>query len=239
MTRKTVLCVVCCLCCVPVFGCLAGCAQNTAAPVDQPSQQFQTPISDQAAQGSKSDVRVWVINAPGENGIPSDDRNLILQLDDPSGELPSVGSAASNEAGNEVRDPKAGYVIAGLTFNIHTGGSSTGPQSTGAVGPMSAQPGATITQSPEQKPEGSVQVAPAIALPGGVASGSAAGATGSGSVTLSAEQQAELRTALLRAMQGDSQAWLKIAELMGMVFEPAPAPQPGAPVEPPPVEPQE
>jgi len=227
MIRRGSVFAVSLVCVVLVAGCLLGCAQNTAAPVDQPSQQFQTPISDQAAQGSKSDVKVWVINAPGENGVPTDDSHLVLKLDEQSSELPSVTSATSNEAGNEVRDPKAGYVIAGLTFNIHTGGSSTGPQSTGAVGPMSAQPGATVTQSPEQKPEGSVQVAPAVALPGGVASGSAAGATGSGAVSLSNEQQAELRTALLRAMQGDTQAWAQIAELLGIVFNPTT--QPAAP----------
>lgn len=207
--------------------CFWGCSQNTEAPVDQPSRQSQAPISDQAAQGSKSDVRIWVINAPGENGIPTDDPTLVLQLNGETSERPSLVAATSAEGGNEVRDPKAGYVIAGLTFNIHTGGSSTGPQATGAVGPMSAQPGATITQSPEQKPEASVQVAPAIALPGGVASGTAAGATGGGTVNLSAEQQAELRTALIRGMQGDTTAWTQIAELLGIVF--GPTTQPAAP----------
>jgi len=42
---------------------------------------------------------------------------------------------------------------------------------------------------------------------------------------LSADQQAELRTALLRAMQGDNGAWTQIAELLGIVFNPTSRPE--------------
>ena len=78
MMRKRSVFMASVLCLVLVSGCLLGCSQNTEAPVDQPSRQVQAPFSDQAAQGSKSDVRVWVINAPGENGIPGDESNLVL-----------------------------------------------------------------------------------------------------------------------------------------------------------------
>jgi hypothetical protein len=87
------------------------------------------------------------------------------------------------------------------------------------VSGQSSTPGATITQAPEQKPETSVQVPVSVAMPGGAASGSAAGATGGGGVTLSAQQQAELRTALVKAAGGDPEAIKRVAELLGIVLE--------------------
>lgn len=202
---------------------LPGCAQHTAAPVEQPIAQAQVPISDQAAQGSESHVHVYVLNAPGSNQLP-DEPGRLLDLAG-SGGMATLADVNSDGSGNGVRDTRAGYQQAGITFNIQTGGSSTGPQSTGGVSGQSAQPGATVTQSPEQRPEATVTTPIAVALPGGAASSSGAGATGGGNVQLTAEQQAELRTALLEAMAGDEGALAKLAKLLGMV-SPPPTTQP-------------
>lgn len=205
---------------------LPGCAQHTAAPVDQPTQQAQAPISDQAAQGSNSHVWVYIQNAPSDNALPSESggSGLILNLGEGGGPA-TLAEANSDGNGNGVRDTRAGYVQSGLTLNIQTGGSSAGPQSTGAVSGQASQPGATITQSPEQRPEAAVTVPVAVALPGGAASSSGGGATGQGTVTLSTQQQAELKTALLEALAGDENALARIAELLGMV-SPAATTQP-------------
>ncbi|MEW6249200.1 MAG: hypothetical protein AB1716_01010 [Planctomycetota bacterium] len=195
------------------FG-LVGCSQRTSAPVDQPIGQLQAPVSDQAAQGSKSDLRIWVMNAPNGNTVPQDQPGVLFSLGEPG--TTSVGEVASDPNGNQVRDTRAGYVQSGLTFVIHTGGSSTGTQSTGGVGGQSAQPGATITQSPHQEPKASVQVPVSVGLPGSAPNANAAGAV-EGNPSLTSSQNADLRTLVNRALAGDKDAQCRLAELWGLV----------------------
>jgi hypothetical protein len=203
---------------------LWGCSQRTAAPVEQPARQVQAPASEQAAQGSNSDVKIWIVNAPGDNALPGDP-SVVMKLGTAAKDA-SVASADSSEPGNQTRDTRAGYAQAGFTINIQTGGSTTGPQSTGAVSGQTVQPNATVSQAPEQKPEAAAAIPITVALPGGAASGSASGATGQGTATLDAQQTADLRTALVKAMSGDKDALSQIAQLLGLVLSPTTQPSP-------------
>lgn len=197
-----------------------GCEQRTNAPVGQPIRQEQSPATDQAAQGSASHVNVWVQNAPDGSG--GSNRRVLDALLTPDRETRSIG-ADSTEGGGSLRDTRAGFVQGGITLNIHTGGSTTGAQATGPVSGQSATPAATINQYPTQKPEAAFAVPVTVALPGGAATGSASGASGGGTSTLSADTRNELRTLYERALAGDQSARARLAELL---FAPQPTTQP-------------
>ncbi len=176
----------------------AGCAQNTEAPVNQPARTVQAPIAEQGALGSNSDVKIYIINAPGSNGVPNDAATVVnlAGLQTAATSQPSVDEVTSDGAGSAVRDTRAGYTMAGLTVNVQTGGSSTGPQSTGAVGPQTVAPQSTVTQTPTQKPEFTASVPVAVGLPGSAPNATANTASGQGTATQSAQYTADLKTAL-------------------------------------------
>jgi len=190
-----------------VFAALAaGCAQDTTATSAQPTRQIQAPVADQAAQGSKSDVRVYIVNAPGGNSLPDDGNGALLDLANPENAVASIGETSSTETGSAVKDTRAGYVQSGFTLNIHTGGSSTGAQATGATGSQASTPGASISQSPNQEPRANVTTPIAVGLPGSAPQATGTGALEGGSATTTADQQAQLRTALIKAASGDLSA---------------------------------
>ncbi len=189
-----------------------GCAQDTTATAAQPTRQVQAPYADQAAQGSKSDVRVYIINAPAGNSLPDGETATLLDLGDPNGRIAAVKETTSAETGSAVKDTRAGYVQSGFTLNIHTGGSSTGAQATGATGSQASTPGASITQSPNQEPRANVTTPIAVGLPGSAPQATGTGALEGGTATTTADQQAELRTAMIKAAGGDPTALRNLFE---------------------------
>ena len=180
---------------------LVGCAQNTEAPVDQPTRQVQEAQTGQAAQGAHIVVNNNFGNAPygstqaaPESGM----QNLLAQL---TGEYatsrPSVETINSDADKNTVQDTKAGYVmVTTLTQTIY--GSSTGAQTGTATPGQASTPGSTTTQTPTLRPETQVNPALSVAAPGGAATASTSSnlESAGGTASSTASPQNDLRTAL-------------------------------------------
>lgn len=197
----------------------AGCAQNTEAPVSQPIQQPQSLSAEQAQQGVSSRNYVYVFNAPGTTDIPHD--GPVIQVAGDGGGV--LEQPASTAAGNQVARASSGAPVqAGLTIAITTSGTGTGTQ-TPALSGSTATPGATITQSPTQKPEAAVSVPIAFGMPGSAPQATGAAGTSSSQQSLTSEQQNELRTLWAQALRGDAGALERIGALL---FGPAATTQP-------------
>ena len=155
---------------VLIGGCLLGCAQNTetVAPQKVDQQQVTPTVTAQDLMTAGSDVRVFIINAPGASGLPDADGDLTQSVE-------SLTPAAIGKT-------NAGYVQGGITLNITTGGTT--PSATGTTtGTATAtqNPNQTTSANPVQdiKPELTTAVPITVALPGSAAS-STANAAGSG-----------------------------------------------------------
>lgn len=172
-----------------------GCAQDTGAMQTQPIRQEQNPTTEQQQDAAGTNVvNVYLNNATG-NKVPHPEapQPVILAAED--GKTLNGGEAQPDDA--KAVDTRAGYVqIASVNVTVGVHGTETaGPQSSGAVGPQSAQPAATVTQSPEQKPEASTSVPVSVSTgPGSNSNASGVAGTGQSQPTLTTEQQAELRT---------------------------------------------
>lgn len=201
----------------------AGCAQNTAAPVAQPTDQVQQPITDQAAQGSDTDINLYFLNAPGHNALPSGSSGGmpdVSQLFKPSPfatSQPFVGSTEVSGGDVAVRDTRAGYSQSGFHIAITTGGT-TGPQSTGAT-TSTIQPGANVSQTPTQTPKAAVDVPIAVGVGGSAPNAAASGAV-EGNPSTTSSQQADIQATFLRAVAGDQKAWTDLAKLLGIALAP-------------------
>lgn len=173
-----------------------GCGQTTEASLRQPVEQPQSTQTEQDSAAGQGIVTVNISNTgTPDSGATSE--TLLAQL----AAQPAMQTETDHgAAGTRAQDTRAGYVV-NATVNITTGGSTTGSQSATPAVSSSAQPGATVTQSPEQRPEASVPVAISAAAPGGAAHSSAAAAGAGGTVTLTPSQQAELNT-LLQELRG-------------------------------------
>jgi hypothetical protein len=152
------------------IACLAGCAQNTEATSPQRSAQDQiTPTSTgQELLTAGSDVKVYIINAPGASGLP----------DDIDGDGQEDGETAPwvTAPGTTVGKTNAGYAQSGIVLNITTGG--TAPSATGTTtGTANAAqtPSQHQTVSPVQdiKPEVTAAAPITVGLPGSATSGTA------------------------------------------------------------------
>ena len=176
---------------------LTACAQNTEAPVAQEARQTQIPAADSTAQAGKYTVNTYIVN--DTHGMPNSGGDIAAAL----GGAPSeVDDAKSDNGGSSAGKVRSGYTIAGVTLNITAGGSSTGSQSTAATGSQSNQPAATVTQSPEQKPEAQVSGNLGLAAPLGTVQQNAAGASGGSTTTLTPQQTNELRALIDKSKNG-------------------------------------
>lgn len=206
---------------------VAGCAQSTEAPVDQPARVIAEPVADQAAQGSGSVVTINVGNDIAREAMDEGGATITLGAEGlAETSEPRVADGAAGVAAKKTRGAQNNFAY----IVVHTGGSSTGAQSTGATGPLSNAPNATISQSPEQHPEASVQVPIGVALPGGFAAPSAAGGTGQAQTSLTPQQSATLTTLWQQAASGSAEA-LRVLEtfLAALRAQSTPASQPAAP----------
>ena len=212
---------------VAVFSLLiGGCAQDNDQKVKTDNiQSTPTPVSsdpttEQAAATQGSTINVWLLNTTADHKLPTPSSVTLGE----AMYAAHANGAASNGTGNGVTDAKAGYVIAGTTFNITTGGttpsltgSSTG-SATGApnVG-LTNNPNAT--QNPELRARGEVSAAMpvGVAMPGGMVDQQAT-ATGRGTTTGTTKESAnELRWQKIEAAAD------KIEKLMPLLTQLFPA----------------
>jgi hypothetical protein len=159
-----------------------GCAQNTESTVPQRVQQDQvTPtVTAQDQMTAGSDIKVYIINAPGASGLP----------DDLDGDGQEDGETAPwvTAPGTSIGKTNAGYAQSGIVLNITTGGTT--PTATG-----SSTGTATSTQTPSQNqsntptlsPETSLSANAGFGMPGSALSQQAT-AAGSGGTVSGTEQ---------------------------------------------------
>jgi hypothetical protein len=146
-----------------------GCAQNTESIAPQASDQQQvTPtVTAQDQMTAGSDVRVFIINAPGNGTLPPN----------PTGDDEVDGMLASTDGlAATTGKVNSGYAQAGINVNITTGGTT--PTATGsATGTSTASqtPSQNQTVAPVQdiKPEVTAAAPITVGLPGSATSGSA------------------------------------------------------------------
>ncbi|MFH1417282.1 MAG: hypothetical protein ABII12_03230 [Planctomycetota bacterium] len=197
MKTRTYLQHLCTCFAIVTFICLAGCGQQTAAPVDQDTgQKTVVPTKtdqDQATQGSQ--VYLWIVNAPGRGALPSPGM-LNVKADDGVSQLIDKVTTAD---GATIEGTDAGYAQAGFTVNITTGGTT--PNVTGTTSAESGvtqSPAAYPTANPVQEIKPSVSVPIGVAMPGGIADVQGT-ATGEGTSTSSKTSENDMRWAKVEA----------------------------------------
>ncbi len=207
---------------------LSGCAQNTEAPVAQPTRQVQAEKATQQEQGAMASIDINILNAPDGQGVPDETSIMGPLVYGPLADknLARIMDGGSGPAGSTVRDTRAGYVQ-NVYLTLQTGGSATGAQTTGGATGQSSTPGTTITQYPVQEPKASVTTPVAVGLPG-----SAPQATGTGTVegnaSTTADLQADLKTQLLDLAAKDPAAFQSILAELAKFF-PVATTQPAVP----------
>ncbi len=204
---------------------LFGCAQNNETPVNQNAGQVTPTVTDQDAATQGTQVYLYVINAPGKDGVPSPgDFQASTGLG--AAIAAEAGSeVTSGNAGNSVAGAKAGYVQAGFTVNITTG--NTTPGLTGSTTGSAAQtPTASPTASPTQHvdPRISASVPVAVAMPGGMNDQQATAATEGSTASPTKTSENELRWQRIEAAAAQLE---KLAPLLEQMFgQPVPTTQP-------------
>ncbi len=194
-----------------------GCGQQTAAPVEQVTEQAaitpSTTEQEQAAQGSQ--VYVWVVNGPGSNGLPT-----AGMLDLKSDEALALIGQAAGATGGSATGVQGRFAQAGFSINIGTGaGPGQTGTTTGTTSGTSQTPSASSTAYPTQHvaPELSFAVPIGVAAPGGLvdqqATATGRGQTGEAAKTSTNDQ----RLARLEAANANIDRTLAvIAELLGV-----------------------
>lgn len=146
-----------------------------------------------------------------------------------------TGRIASSQPSSQSSDAAASPTVANAKspgntqntyFTISVGNSDTGAlAATG--GAQSSTPNAANTTRADQKPEASLAIPISVAMPGGLASGTAGAGTGNAQVTLTVEQQMEAMANMLSG--GDPAKAADIfKQLMALRNPPAvPDPVPG------------
>lgn len=204
----------------------SGCGQKAWNPFAQKSDQAANTSTDQDTATQGSQVYVYVVNAPGKDGLPQPGE-FQAGTDDAEVATGATTDGVANEAGgNAVTSAKAGYVQAGLTINITTGG--TAPSVTGsATGSAAQTPTGTATQTPTQHvdPRLSTSIPIAVAQPGSMIDQQATAATEGSTANPTKTSSNDLRYAELKA-QADQQAQMlkQVLEFLN-----AGKPEPAAP----------
>lgn len=194
-----------------------GCAQNNETPVTQTAGQTTPTTTDQDAATQGSQVYVYVVNAPGKDGLPQPgDFQSTTGLG--AAILAEAGTQVSSDgAGNSTAGAKAGYVQSGLTINVTTGGTT--PSLTGSTtGSATQTPTASPASSPTQHidPRISASVPIAVAQPGGMIDQQATAATEGSTASPTKTSENELRWQRIEAAADQLE---KIAPLLQKFFE--------------------
>ncbi len=153
---------------------MAGCAQNTEATSPQRSEQVQqTPtLTAQDQMTAGSDVRVYIINAPGASGLP--DENTTDGDPTPNGEDDAAPWVTA--PGTTVGKTNAGYAQSGIVVNITTGGTTptaTGNAASNATAGQTPSQNQTVSPVQDIKPEVTAAAPITVGMPGSATSGNA------------------------------------------------------------------
>lgn len=202
---------------------IVGCAQNTEATSPQRSDQAQvTPTTTaQDLMTAGSDVKVFIINAPGHEDLP----------DEYSGSEGDIIESSNGQTATTGK-MKAGYAQAGFTINITTGGTT--PSATGhATGT------ATSSQTPannqdiksDLRPETSLSANAGFGMPGSALSQQATAAGSGGTVSDTAQTATQTPTYTQLIGQIDQMAKMievfrQALEANGMIAKKEPTTQP-------------